>query len=695
MVVHNDNFKDMDFLRIFSLSSTTQEYLSGGKDPFQLAEEKFQHMIAEVEDYAILLLAPDGKIVSWNRGAEKIKGYSHQEIIGKSFKIFYPKEDVDREIPDMLLKHARENGRATHEGWRLKKDGTRFWGSVVITALHDDARNVTGFLKVTRDLSEKKIAEDKYNNYLEELKQKNEELKKSEERYHNMVSEIQDYAIILLDVTGKILDWNKGAEKLNGYKSEEILGKNFRLFYPLEDKTANLPERLLEEASKNGFATHEGYRIKKDGSRFWANVVITALHDESGQISGFAKVTKDHTQRKIADDKLSMFTEELKRKNEELLRSEERYHKMIADVQDYAILLLDPHGNVQNWNTGAQVIKGYTAAEIVGRNFSTFYPPEDVKRGLPQKLLKEAELRGKSNHEGWRIRKDGSKFWGNIVITALHNGEGKLIGFSKVTRDLTEKKKNEDALKKNALELELKNQDLEALNAELSSFAYVVSHDLKEPIRKIQIFARRQLESGQNLEQIRRFTDKIISSAVHMQELMEGLLYYSRIDKNSSTPEKVDLNKIIEKVKNDLELLISERKVVIEHKHLPAIDGVFFQLYQLFLNLITNSIKFSKPDETPVIRITSRSATHAELPEELIVKNKKYCCITVADNGVGFEQAESSRIFEVFHRLSSDQTPGTGVGLAIVKKVVQNHHGLILAEGRPNEGATFTIYLPD
>jgi PAS domain S-box-containing protein len=685
----------MDFLRIFSLSNATQEYFSGGKDPFQLAEEKFQHMIAEVEDYAILLLAPDGKIVSWNRGAEKIKGYSKQEILGKSFKIFYPKDDIDREIPDMLLRHARENGRATHEGWRLKKDGTRFWGSVVITALHDDSRNVTGFLKVTRDLSEKKITEDKYNNYLEELKQKNEELKKSEERYHSMVSEIQDYAIILLDVTGKILDWNKGAEKLNGYKSEEILGKNFRLFYPLEDKNANLPERLLEEASKNGFATHEGYRIRKDGSRFWANVVFTALHDESGQITGFAKVTKDLTQRKIADDKLSMFTEELKRKNEELLRSEERYHKMIADVQDYAILLLDPQGNVQNWNTGAQVIKGYTAAEIVGKNFSTFYPPEDVKRGLPKKLLKEAELRGKANHEGWRIRKDGSKFWGNIVITALHNSEGKLIGFSKVTRDLTEKKKNEDALKKNALELELKNQDLEALNAELSSFAYVVSHDLKEPIRKIQIFARRLLEPGQNMEQIRRFTDKIISSAVHMQELMEGLLYYSRIDKNSTAPEKVDLNKIIEKVKNDLELLISERKVVIEHKRLPAIDGVFFQLYQLFLNLITNSIKFSKPDETPVIRIESRSAIPAELPEELILKNKKYCCITVADNGVGFEQAESNRIFEVFHRLAPAQTQGTGVGLAIVKKVVQNHNGLILAEGRPNEGATFTIYLPD
>jgi PAS domain S-box-containing protein len=279
----------MDYLRTFSLSNITHEHSLGGKDPFQLAEEKFQHMIAEVEDYAILILSPDGKIVSWNKGVEKIKGYSQGEILGKNFKIFYPKEDVDREIPDMLLKHARENGRASHEGWRIKKDGTRFWGSVVITALHDETGNITGFLKVTRDLSEKKIIEDKHNNYLEELRQKNEELKKSEGRYHKMVSEIKDYSIILLDVTGKILDWNQGAEKLNGYKAEEILGKNFRLFYPAEDKINNLPEKLLEEASEVGSVINEGYRIKKDGSRFWAYVVITALHDDSRIHEGYKR----------------------------------------------------------------------------------------------------------------------------------------------------------------------------------------------------------------------------------------------------------------------------------------------------------------------------------------------------------------------------------------------------------------------
>jgi PAS domain S-box-containing protein len=684
----------MEFRPAHSPSNTSYEFSSGGIDPFKLVDEKFQQMIAEVQDYAILLLAPDGRIVSWNKGAEKIKGYSASEIIGKNFKIFYPKEDVARNIPDMLLKDARDNGKASHEGWRVKRDGTRFWGSVVITRLNDDLGNITGFLKVTRDLSERKIAEDKYSNYLEELQQKNEELRKSEERYHSMVSEVVDYAIVLLDETGKILDWNKGAEKLKGYKAEEIVGKNFRLFYPQEDKEANLPQKLLDEASEYGSAVSEGYRIRKDGTRFWASVSINTLHDKAGNITGFTKVTKDLTQRKNDDDRLSIFTEELKRRNDELLQSEERYHKMIAEVQDYAIISLDPDGNIQNWNIGAQVIKGYTAQEIVGKNFRVFYPPEDVKKELPEKLLKEAELKGKANHEGWRLRKDGSKFWGNIVITALHDSEGNLIGFSKVTRDLTERKKSEDEQKRNALELELKNHDLERANTELSSFAFIVSHDLKEPIRKVEVFARRLLEPGLKTEQIKGFAEKIVSSASRMQNLMEALLFYSKIDNKVGKKERIDLTTIVDNVKNDLELTINETDARVEYQSLPTVEGLSFQMHQLFLNLLSNSLKFSKDSESPLINISSTRVSNSELPEELIVKNKNYYQITVADNGVGFEQDESSRIFDVFHRLSPDDTVGTGIGLAIVKKVVQNHDGLIVAEGKPNEGATFRIFLP-
>jgi PAS domain S-box-containing protein len=663
--------------------------------PSPIDLEDFGSLISEVQDYAIVLLDTNGTIKSWNKGAEKIKGYVPEEIIGRNFRIFYSTEDRATQLPEHLLSMAAKNGRAIHEGWRIRKDGTRFWGDITVTAVHDKQGRVAGYLKMTRDLTERKKSDDNYSNFIEELRQKNDELRESEERYHKMVSEVTDYVVISLDKSGRVLDWNKGAERIKGYKAEEIVGKNFRLFYTKEDKEKKLPESLLKQASEKGSVVHEGWRIKKGGTRYWGSVAITALHNDRGEIFGFSKVTKDLTEKKIADDKLANYADELVFSNNELKKSEERYHKMVAEVKDYAIILLDSKGIIQNWNTGAEFIKGYSTAEAVGKNFEMFYPPEDQKNKLPHKLLEEASRVGRVTSEGWRVRKDGSKFWGSVVITALHDSENNIIGFSKVTRDLTERKKAEDQSKADAVELERKNRALERVNAEISSFAYVASHDLKEPLRKIQTFASRIPESMAKPESVLELTSKISGSAARMQKLMEDLLTYSQVSAVNRNFQKIDLNIVMEAVLRDLELSISDKNAQLKIDVLPTINGISFQLEQLFLNLISNALKFSKVNVQPLITITCSTLQGREIPLGLSNDLKKYYRITVADNGIGFPEEQSQKIFQVFQTLHDRRAvAGSGVGLAIVKRIMENHGGLIMAEGKPNAGATFAMFFP-
>ncbi len=265
--------------------------------------------------------------------------------------------------------------------------------------------------------------------------------------YRKMIEEIQDYAIILLDREGYIRNWNKGAQKIKLYKEAEILGKHFSIFYLQSDLDNNVPLKMITEATESGRAAQEGWRQRKDGTKFWGSITITALHGDNGDVIGFCKVTRDLTDKKIVEDSLRM--------------SEERYHKMVAEVQDYAIILLSADGIIENWNAGAEKIKGYSANEVLGRKFELFYTPEDRAGGLPAKLLRQAKEAGKANHEGWRVRKDGSKFWGTIVITALHGKDGQVIGFSKVTRDLTHQKMADEKLAAYTQELEMQNSELE------------------------------------------------------------------------------------------------------------------------------------------------------------------------------------------------------------------------------------------
>ena len=246
------------------------------------------------------------------------------------------------------------------------------------------------------------------------------------ELHRLLVTSVQDYAIFALDPDGYILSWNAGAERFKGYSAHEIVGKHFSIFYPKEKVDSGWPDHELREAGRLGHFEDEGWRIRKDGSRFWANVVITALRGETGQLLGFAKVTRDLTERRIAEEALRL--------------SEERFRLLVTSVKDYAIFMLDPNGHVATWNEGAERAKGYRADEIVGKHFSAFYPPDKVKERFPEFELAEALRVGRFEDEGWRVRKDGTQFWANVVITALRDGDGRLIGFGKVTRDLTERR---------------------------------------------------------------------------------------------------------------------------------------------------------------------------------------------------------------------------------------------------------------
>ena len=374
--------------------------------------------VAGVRDYAMLTLDAAGQVVGWNAGAERIKGYRSAEIIGRSFEVFYPPDEAERGVPARHLADAAAAGHVEYEGWRVRKDGSRFWADVVLTAIFTPDGALRGYGKVTRDATARRNAE--------------RALHDSQEHFELLTTSVSDYAILMLDLAGRVVSWNAGAERIKGYAAEEIIGRSFEAFYPPGEVARGEPARHLADAAAAGHVEYEGWRLRKDGSRFWADVVLTALFDDTGALRGYGKVTHDATDRLSA--------------KQALRESEEHFALMVASVRDYAILMLDPVGRVVSWNAGAERIKGYSADQIVGRSFAVFYPPEEVERGEPARHLAEAASAGHVEYEGWRVRQDGSRFWADVVLTAMVDDEGRLRGFGKVTRDVTERRRLDSEL---------------------------------------------------------------------------------------------------------------------------------------------------------------------------------------------------------------------------------------------------------
>src|SRR6185295_3427334 len=317
----------------------------------------------------------------------------------------------------------RKELEATKRHLRLFKDNLRT-SNEELQATNEELRTANDELAAAQE--ELKAGNEELQAINAELEDSLDALRRSEEHFRLLVQGVQDYAIFMLDPDGRITTWNEGGVRIKGYRAEEIIGKHFSRFYPPEAIKAGWPVHELECAVRDGRFEDEGWRVRKDGTQFWANVVITAIYGANGKHRGFAKITRDLTERKKIE--------------ESLRRSDERFRFLVEGVKEYAIFMLSPEGNVATWNAGAEQLKGYGADQIIGQHFSIFYPREAVEAGWPAHELERAAREGRFEDEGWRVRRDGSQFWANVVITAIYDSHGELTGFSKITRDLTERK---------------------------------------------------------------------------------------------------------------------------------------------------------------------------------------------------------------------------------------------------------------
>lgn len=361
---------------------------------------------------------------------------------------------------------------------------------------------------------------------------------------------------------------------------------------------------------------------------------------------------------------------------EALNESRERLGLLIEGVKDHAIIMLDPNGNVMSWNPGAERINGYSEEEIIGRNFSCFYPQEYIEQDKPVQELKEAVAKGRFEGEGWRVRKDGARFWADVVITALYDKDGLLRGFAKITRDVTERKRAEDRLNETLT-------DLQRSNKELEQFAYVASHDLQEPLRMVASYTQLLAERYENQldDKAKKFIHYAVDGAVRMQLLINDLLVFSRIGTRGRPPEPVEAYAVLEEAKNNMKMNIDEAKAIITNDVLPEVRADASQLVQVFQNLIGNAVKFRGTDD-PKIQISARD----EGVEWLF---------SVNDNGIGMEQQYADKVFVIFQRLhTKEEYPGSGIGLAICKKIVERHGGRIWFESEPGKGTTFYFTIP-
>ncbi len=485
-----------------------------------------------------------------------------------------------------------------------------------------------------------------------------------EQRFRLLISSVTDYAIYLLDTQGMVSSWNPGAERFKGYKADEIIGQNFSRFYTAEDIKADLPRRALRIAAREGRFESEGWRVRKDGTRFWAHVVVDPIRGDDGRLIGFAKITRDVTDQK--------------NKEQALFDSEQRFRMLVQGVRDYAIFMLDTDGRISNWNAGAEAIKGYGTEEIVGEHFSLFYTEEDRSEGIPEMALATALSQGKYEHEGWRVRKDGSLFWASVLIDPIFDDQGQHVGFAKITRDITEKKQAQEELEKTRVAL-AQAQKLQALG-ELTGG---IAHDFNNLMTVIAgasdfLLKHRELPEEKKL----RYLQAIVDTTDRATALTSHLLAFGR--RQSITPVVIDLAVRLDAFAEMIgRMLGSMFRVQLDmQSRAPLVEVDAAQLETALLNAVVNA-----RDAMPAGGELTLSTidTHFD--------GKDAICISVRDTGGGIAQDMLNRVFEPFFT-TKEVGKGTGLGLSQIHGFAAQAGGTASIESEEGKGTTLMICLP-
>jgi PAS domain S-box-containing protein len=494
------------------------------------------------------------------------------------------------------------------------------------------------------------------------------------QRFQILVDAISDYAIYMLDPDGNVASWNSGAVRFKGYSAEEIIGSHFSRFFPDEEREAGLPERILRTAAADGRFESEGWRVRKDGSRFWANAIVDAIRSPDGRLIGFAKITRDITARQAAE--------------EALRQSEQQFRLLVQGVTDYAIYMLDTTGHVTNWNSGASRIKGYEEEEVIGSHFSRFYTDEDRARGMPDRALAVARAEGRFEHEGWRVRKDGSRFFAHVVIDPLYDNTGAFAGYAKITRDITERRTAAEALKKTELALQ-QAQKMESIGKLTGGVAHDFNNLLQIISGNLQLLAAEYRGS----ESAQQRVNAALEGVARGVKLTGYLLAFGR--RQALDPKVLNIGRFVLGTEDMLRRTLGEaveiETIVSGGLWHTSIDVT--QLESALLNLAINARDAMPGGGKLTIEVGNAFLDDNYARIHADVAAGQYVMLAVTDTGEGMGPEVLAQAFEPFFSTKPEGS-GSGLGLSMVYGFVKQSGGHVKIYSEAGLGTTVKLYLP-